>query len=332
MCNKPKILVVGSLVMDLTTYTEKFPGSGETVMGKGFCTAPGGKGANQAVQAARLGAEVTMVGKIGNDDFGRQLIASCKAAGIHTEKIAVDAGPSAVGNVMLEVGDHKETKNRIIVVPGANMSITPEDIAFLKEDVSRYDMVVLQQEIPMQINELVAKYAAEKGVPVMLNPAPSAMPSKKMLSLLTYISPNEHEAADLTGISIRKDGKSANMDDVKSSVDSLLSMGVENVVITMGNAGAIVANSSSLVSRPCVDVVDVKDPTAAGDSFIGAFTTGIGIGLKPQEALDFANYTATITVSRMGAQPSLPTLEEVVALMKREHCPDFDFSCLDVLK
>jgi ribokinase len=332
MRNKPKILVVGSLVMDLTTRTEKFPGSGETVFGNGFCTAPGGKGANQAVQAARLGADVTMVGMVGNDDFGRQLIASCKAAGIHTEKIAVDVGPSAVGNVLLEIDKHKATKNRIIVVPGANMSIAPEDVAFLKEDVARYDMVVLQQEIPMQINEIVAEYAAEKGVPVMLNPAPSAMPSQNMLSHLAYISPNEHEAAGLTGITIRKDGKSAHMDDVKSSVDSLLSMGIGNVVITMGNAGAVVANRSSFLYRPCVDVVEVKDPTAAGDSFIGAFTTGIGIGLKLQEALDFANYTATITVSRMGAQPSLPTLDEVIALMKQEHCPDFDFSCLDALK
>lgn len=333
MRNKPKILVVGSLVMDLTIGTEKFPGSGETVLGKDFRTAPGGKGANQAVQAARLGADVTMVGRVGNDDFGRKLVGSCKAAGIHMEYTAVDLGtPSAVGAVLLEIGENKATKNRIIVIPGANMSITPEDVAFLRSDIRAYDMVVLQQEIPMNINELVAEYASAQGVPVMLNPAPSAPLSEQMLSRLTYISPNEHEAADLTGIPIRKEGKSVNQDDVKAVVSALLAKGVANVVITMGNAGAVVANKDEWVYQPCVDVVAVKDPTAAGDSFVGAFTTGICSGLTHSQALTFANYTATMTVSKMGAQPSLPFLDEVIGLLERENEPGLDCSLLGGLK
>lgn len=320
MNKKPKILVVGSLVMDLTVSTEKFPNSGETVLGKSFRTAPGGKGANQAVQAARLGADVTMVGKVGNDDFGKSLVHSCEISGIHTDKILVDhTTSSAVGNVLLEVGNEKVAKNRIIVVPGANMTITPDDVSFLKDTIDQYDMVIMQLEIPMQINEIAAQYAFDRGVPVMLNPAPSAALSDKLLSCLTFISPNEHEAADFTGIKIRKDGKKANMDDVKAVVNALLSKGVKNVVITLGNAGAVVANKNELIYKPCIDVVEVKDPTAAGDSFVGAFTTGICSGLNSEQALDFANYTATLTVSKTGAQPSLPKLQDVLDLMKQQN-------------
>lgn len=333
MQKKPKILVVGSFVMDLIVSTEKFPNSGETVLGKSFRTAPGGKGANQAVQAARLGADVTMVGKVGNDDFGKSLINSCKESGIHTEYVAVDQEvSSAVGNIILEVGEGKAAKNRIIVVPGANMTITPEDVAFLKETISQYDMVILQLEIPMEINEIVAQYAFDKGVPVMLNSAPSAPLSDRLLSCLTYISPNEHEAADLTGIEIRKDGKTVNQDDVKEVVNTLLAKGVKNVIITLGSAGAVVANAKESAYAPCVDVVEVKDPTAAGDSFVGAFSTAVCVGLNHSQALDLANYTATLTVSRMGAQPSLPQFVEVVELMRNQNYAGFDFSLLDALK
>ena len=332
MQRKPKILVVGSFVMDLIVSTKRFPNSGETVLGTGFQTAPGGKGANQAVQAARLGADVTMVGKVGNDDFGKRLIQSCKESGIHTDFVAVDdATSSAVGNIQLEVSKDG-TSNRIIVVSGANMTITPQDIAFLKDTISQYDMVILQLEISMEINEIVAKYAFDKGVPVMLNSAPSAPLSNELLSCLTYISPNEHEAADLTGIKIRKDGKKVNEEDVNAAVNALLAKGVKNVIITLGSAGAVVANAEESVYAPCIDVVEVKDPTAAGDSFVGAFTTAVCAGLNHRQALDFANYTATLTVSRMGAQPSLPKLQEVINLMKEQNYSGFEFSLLDGLK
>jgi ribokinase len=272
-----------------------------------------------------------MVGKVGNDDFGKRLIQSCKESGIHTDFVAVDnATSSAVGNVQLEVSEN-ETNNRIIVVSGANMTITPQDIAFLKDTVDQYDMVILQLEISMEINEIVAKYAFDKGVPVMLNSAPSAPLSDKILSCLAYISPNEHEAADLTGIQIRKDGKKVNKEDVDAAVKALLAKGVKNVIITLGSAGAVVANAEESVYAPCVDVVEVKDPTAAGDSFVGAFTTAVCAGLNHRQALDFANYTATLAVSKMGAQPSLPKLEEVINLMKEQNYSSFEFSLLDGL-
>jgi ribokinase len=312
--------------------TNKFPNAGETVLGSNFQTAPGGKGANQAVQAARLGADVTIVGKVGNDDFGKSLIRSCNEAGIRTEFVKIHpTAPSAIGNIQLEVGE-KETRNRIIVVSGANMTITPEDVAFLQDSIAQYDMVILQLEIPMPINEIVAKYAFDKGVPVMLNSAPSAPLSDNLLSCLSYISPNEHEAADLTGIKIRKEGKSVNRDDVAAAVKALLGKGVQNVIITLGNSGAVVANAKQSTYGPCVDVVEVKDPTAAGDSFVGAFCVGVCAGLNQSQALDFANYTAAITVSRMGAQPSLPKFAEVVELMKNQHYEGFDLSLLNALK
>ncbi|WP_101553046.1 ribokinase [Anaerotruncus massiliensis (ex Togo et al. 2019)] len=333
MYKKPKILVVGSFMMDLIVSTGRFPNSGETVIGKSFNTASGGKGANQAVQAARLGADVTMVGKVGDDGFGREMTASVAASGIHTQHILADPDhASGVGSITLEVEEGQKSRNRIIVVPGANMAITPEEVAFLKEEIAAYDMVMLQLEIPMEINELVAKYAYEQGVPVMLNSAPSAPLSAELLSHLSYISPNEHEAADLTGVEIRKQGKEVNRADVDAAVQALLAKGVQNVIITLGSSGAIVANARESHYCPCIDVVEVKDPTAAGDSFVGAYTTAVCAGLTPAQALEFASYAATITVSKIGAQPSLPTLDEVIALMKEQKFDSFDLSVLDVLK
>ena len=318
---KPHILVVGSLVMDLIVSTAHFPGSGETVIGCDFKTAPGGKGANQAVQASRLGAQVTMVGKVGKDDFGRALLSSAAQAGMDIFHVAEDpAVPSAIGNIILEVQPGQKSKNRIIVVPGANMAITPADVAFLKEDIKQFDMVMLQLEIPMAINELVAQYAYEAGVPVMLNSAPSAPLSPDFLAHLAYISPNEHEAADITGIPIRKESGQINTEDIQRNIAALQKMGVTNSLITLGSSGAVFgcAQAGEYIFSPCIDVVEVKDPTAAGDSFVGAFCTAVCAGLSHKDALEFANYTATITVSRMGAQPSLPVLADVVALMERQ--------------
>lgn len=316
---KPKILVVGSLNMDLIISTGKFPTSGETVIGSGFSTAPGGKGANQAVQAARLGAAVTMVGKVGKDGFGGDLLKSSAEAGIDTSHILLDpALPTGTAAILLEVEQGKKAKNRIIIVPGTNNAITPADIAFLQEGIADYDMVMLQLEIPMEINILVARYARDKGVPVMLNSAPYAPLPAELLQNITYISPNEHEAADLTGIPIRSDKTGVNMEDLQACTTRLLSMGIENAIITLGSNGAVFTNSHENIYAPCVDIVEVQDPTAAGDSFVGSFCTAVAAGCTHSQAIEFASYTATLTVSRMGAQPSLPTLKEVNALMQQD--------------
>ncbi len=329
---KPNILVVGSFVMDLIVCTAVVPGSGETVIGKTFTTAPGGKGANQAVQAARLGAAVTMAGKVGEDVFGRELIASAQAAGIDTRFVqkTVEAS-SAVGSITIEERPGEKSRNRIIVVPGANFTWVPGDLDALRDEIAQFDMLVLQNEIPAEINEIAAGYAHDAGVPVMLNSAPSRPLSEKLLRCLTYISPNEHEAADITGIAIRT-GTPQMADDVKAAVARLLAMGVKNVIITLGSSGAVFANENEYLYAPCIDVVQVVDPTAAGDSFVGSFCTGICAGLSPASAMDLASYAATLTVSRMGAQPSLPDLDETIALMRREQYTGIDFAALDILK
>lgn len=323
MSRKPKILVVGSFVMDLISSTTRFPQSGESIIGFDFTTAPGGKGANQAVQAAFLGADVTMVGKVGNDDFGKILLKSISASGVNCDRVAISqTRPSAVGNIQLEVTE-SGTANRILVVPGANMDIVPADVEFLKDAIADYDMVILQLEIPMEINELVAQYAYDKGVAVMLNSAPSAPLSDKLLSCLTYISPNEHEASDLTGIKITDD------ESAEKAAAALKEKGVKNVLITMGSRGAAFFDGNKFIISESVNYAPVADPTAAGDSFVGAFCTAVCSGADAENALLFANHTAAITVSGMGAQPSLPKLSQVLEFMEKN---GNDTAAYEVLK
>lgn len=318
MVDRPKILVVGSFVKDLIVSANRFPEPGETVLGCGFQTAAGGKGANQAIQAARLGAEVTMVGKVGDDAFGKDLIQSCEESGIDCSHVMVDSvNPSSIGNVQLQVDENGKTQNRIIVVPGANMTITPEEVAFLKEEIQEYDMVMLQLEIPMEINELVASYAHEKGIPVMLNSAPSDKISDTLLSKLTYISPNEYEAADLTGIEIHHEGREVAEEDVRGVVAEFLKKGVKNVLITLGNAGAAFGNENEFYMEPTLEEIKPVDPTGAGDSFVGAFSTFVSMGIDHEKSIRIANYVASLTVSVMGAQPSLPTLDKVEDLIRQ---------------
>lgn len=310
---KPKILVVGSLVMDLIVSTPRFPQQGETVLGTDYTTASGGKGANQAVQAARLGAQVDMVGRVGNDAMGQEMLDSLTASGVNTSHILTTQGtPSAIGNVQLEVKGGK-TNNRIIVVSGANMKITYEDIAFLESEISQYDMVIMQHEIPLEINQRVLQYAHHKGVKTMLNPAPSAPIRKEILPYITYLAPNEHEVEDITGIAITNEASA------KRAVNHLVERGVKNVIITLGSKGAAFGNDHEFFISPSILADHVADPTAAGDSFIGAFCYGVSAGMAEKEAMIFANHAAHITVTRMGAQPSLPTLTEVKTLVEEKN-------------
>lgn len=331
MLNKPKILVVGSFMMDLIASTRRAPNSGETVVGMKFQTAPGGKGANQAVQCARLGADVTMVGKVGNDAFGKIMTDTAAAAGVDVTHVLVDPSESSgVGHITLEVSEHS-AQNRITVCPGANFTMTVEEVAFLKEEIGQYDMVMMQFELPMEVIETVAMWAKDAGVPVMINPAPAAPISDKLLACATYISPNEHEAAILAGHEIQVEN-GINFEDVKLVADAFQARGTENLIITMGENGSIVAGKNGIHHTLCVKMPYVVDPTAAGDSFVAAFCTGLTAGLSQGNALDFASHTAAITVSRMGAMPSLPTVSEVQLLMQERGYTGFDPSMLDALK
>ena len=332
MLKKPKILVVGSFMMDLIASTKQAPKSGETIIGLKFQTAPGGKGANQAVQCARLGAHVTMVGQVGDDAFGKIMTDTAAAAGVDVSHVTVDKNESSgVGHILLEVTEHG-AQNRITVCPGANFTLTVEDVAWLKEDIKNYDLLMMQFELPMEVIEAVAGWAHEAGVPVMVNPAPAAPISAKLLSCATYLSPNEHEAAIIADHPLRADESGVNMEDVQAVSEAFQARGVENLIITLGENGSIVAGKNGIHHTACVKMPHVADPTAAGDSFVAAFCTGPCAGLPQGEALAFASHTAAITVSRMGAMPSLPTVSEVQALLMERSYQGFDPRELDALK
>ena len=332
MLKKPKILVVGSFMMDLIASTKQAPKSGETIIGLKFQTAPGGKGANQAVQCARLGAHVTMVGQVGDDAFGKIMTDTAAAAGVDVSHVAVDKNESSgVGHILLEVTEHG-AQNRITVCPGANFTLTVEDVAWLKEDIKNYDLLMMQFELPMEVIEAVAGWAHEAGVPVMVNPAPAAPISAKLLSCATYLSPNEHEASIIADHPLRADESGVNMEDVQAVSEAFQARGVENLIITLGENGSIVAGKNGIHHTACVKMPHVADPTAAGDSFVAAFCTGLCAGLPQGEALAFASHTAAITVSRMGAMPSLPTVSEVQALLMERSYQGFDPRELDALK
>lgn len=317
MGHKPRILVVGSFVMDQIVITDVFPQEGQTVLGRSFSKAPGGKGANQAVQVVRLGAEVSMLGKLGKDANGSELIAACRDAGVDTKNILFDeTTPSGCSVIILENNADGSCANRIIVVSGSNMQISNSDVVFLKNEIRNYDLVMLQHEIPSDVNDLVASYAFAAGVPVMLNPAPSAPISDSLLSHLTYISPNEHEAEDLTGVHIGHDGVNVSRTDVKKAASELRKKGVGNVLITLGSAGAALFNDDGDFYAPCVQEIAAVDPTAAGDSFVAAFCVGVCCGWGWEEILQFANHTASLTVSKLGAMPSLPGIEQVESLLR----------------
>ena len=332
MQRRPRIFVVGSFVMDVIATTERIPPSGQTVYGKEFHMAPGGKGANQALQCARLGADVTMMGCVGDDLFGEMLLETPRAAGVDISRVIVHKGvTSGVGHVTLEVTEHT-AQNRIVVIPGANQTLTVDEVAWVKDEIGTYDMVLLQLEIPLEVNRAVARWAKEAGVPVMLNPAPATDLDDELLRYVTYLTPNEQEASMETGLPLASDENGPLRSDLQKIAAALWSKGVENVIITLGGSGSAVVREEGIQYIPSVHMDHVADPTAAGDSFVGALSVGLTAGLPQEEALAFASHTAAITVSRMGAMPSLPTLAEVQALLKERDYRGFAAAALDILK
>ncbi len=306
----PKILVVGSINMDMICTAPKLPNNGETVSGVSFRTAAGGKGANQAVQAARLGAEVSMVGRVGKDAFGAELVSLLRDEGIDVSHVSIDENAST-GVADIQIEERADgAENRILVIPGANGTMTASDVEFLSDKISEYDFVILQNEVPEEVNLAVARQAKAAGVPVMLNPAPSRSIPQELAECVDHISPNEHEAYDLTGI------EPSDEEGRRRALEALISLGAGNAIITLGASGCVFSDGESLVYSAAVKTGKVVDPTAAGDSFIGAFCYATASGMAVEEALHFANVTASVTVCGMGAQPSLPTLDKVLKLLR----------------
>ncbi|WP_274361317.1 ribokinase [Paenibacillus thermotolerans] len=300
------ILVIGSFMMDLVVRTDRAPAAGETLIGESFGRFPGGKGANQAVAAARLGGEVTMAGKVGNDLFGDEFFAVLAENGVGTKHILRDdAASTGVGSIVVE----KSGQNRIIVVPGANLNFTQEETDELEDVIRQADLLMMQLEMDMSVVERAAAIAAKHRVPVILNPAPAAALSDQLLGNVTYLTPNETELALLSGMKVES------IDDAKLAALSLLDRGVHNVVVTLAEKGALLCTPNGFQHVEGFPVEPV-DTVAAGDSFNGALAVQLVNGVTLAEAVRFANAVGALTVTKQGAIPSLPRLEEVNSFMQ----------------
>ncbi len=296
-----RILVIGSSNTDMVIKTETFPAPGETLLGGVFLMNPGGKGANQAVAASRLGGKVTFITKRGNDLFGNQTVGLLMREGIETDYIVKDPLlPSGVALITVD----SSGENSIVVAPGANGNLLPGDIPDSVFTGGMYDILLLQLEIPMETIEYCAKMANDNGIKVILNPAPAQPISDNLLQNVWLLSPNEIEAEEITGLTIN-DIDSANL-----AAEKIIGRGVNNVIITLGETGAYIKSSefSELIRGIKVKAIDT---TAAGDIFNGALAVAVADGCDLKNAVEFANQAAAISVTKMGAQASAPYRKEV---------------------
>jgi len=296
-----KIIVIGSCNTDMVIKSERLPVPGETVIGGTFMMNPGGKGANQAVAAARLGGNVTFIAKTGNDLFGKQSLELFKREGINTEYIFSDSkNPSGVALISVDASG----ENCIVVAPGANAALCPSDISKAREEIESSDLLLMQLEIPMETVEYAAEIANNKGVKVILNPAPAQFLSSKLLKSLYMITPNKNETEMLSGIKVT-DWESA-----KKAANVISEKGVKIVVITLGSKGALIKEDNQFYEIEAVPV-EAVDTTAAGDTFCGSLCVGLSEGMTIPDSVSFACKAAAISVTRMGAQSSIPYKKEL---------------------
>ena len=302
---KKKILVVGSSNTDLIIKLNRIPRPGETIIGGKFASAPGGKGANQAVAAARAGGAVTLIARVGCDDMGKKAVAGFARDGINVDYVLRDrANPSGVA--LIFVGQDGE--NSIAVASGANERLSPTDVKRAAKAFRGARVLVLQLETPLSTVRTAAELAARAGVKVLLNPAPARKLPDTLLQQVDVLTPNEGEAELLTGIKVRDPNAAAR------AARALLARGVENVIITMGSRGAFVAGRDVRQMIPAYQVKAV-DTTAGGDVFNGALAVALAEGRSLLDAARFATAAAAISVTRLGAQTSAPTRREINELI-----------------
>lgn len=298
---KPKIIVIGSSNTDMVVKVPHIPAPGETILGSDFLTIPGGKGANQAVAAARAGADVTFIACVSDDSFGKQSVENYKNEGIDTSCIKVQPGIHS-GIALINVAVDGE--NSISVAPGANNHLLPEDIYGFEPVFDGAKIVLTQLEIPMETVEAAAEVAHAKGIPFILNPAPGAAIPDSLLSKVSIISPNETEAAIITS------RKNFSEKDVPEMAGEIFEKEGITVLLTLGSKGVYLKTFDIEEMIPGHRVKAV-DTTAAGDVFNGALAAALAGEMDLKEAVDFAQRAAAISVTRMGAQPSAPTLDEI---------------------
>jgi len=308
MTKQPRIAVVGSANVDLTTFSDRFPRPGETIFGQRFDLGFGGKGANQAVAARLCGAEVVMVAKLGNDLFGEATVRNFKTLGIDATHVTiVDGVSSGVAPIFVDA----EGQNRILVVKGANDTLTPADVDAAADALRSVDTIVLQFEIPLETIYYVVQFARKNNIRCIVNPAPAQPVDLQQLRDADYFIPNETEAEVITGLPVHS------IDDAKNCAASLLQQGFKRVIITLGGRGSLLASAEGTrLMEPFA--VTPTDTTGAGDAFIGSFATFLASGLEENESLARANLYAALSTTRVGTQKSFLTRAEFEAeLTKR---------------
>lgn len=294
-----KVLVVGSLNMDMIVSVNAIPIEGETVLATSIEKHRGGKGANQAVASSRFGANTCMIGTVGNDDNGRILLSGLKSDGVDTKGIIINnSEPTGMAWITVD----KKGQNSIVVIPGANGMLAKDDIDSNDELFNEADIVLLQLEIPLETAFYVINKASEKGCKIILNPAPAVILEEDILSKVDIITPNENELDILT---------SGNIDDsLLQKAQKLLDSGVKNVVCTLGEKGAMLVNKSGHALFPANSVIAV-DTTGAGDCFNGVLAAELARGINIEEAIKMAVKASSISVTQKGAQPSMPRRQDV---------------------
>jgi ribokinase len=308
MSSQKPIVVVGSINTDLVSVTKRIPLVGETVMGTDFHVHPGGKGANQAVAVARLGYPVQLIGRLGNDAFGSQLRSRLESAGVDIAGVATSDGTSGVAVIVVS----EKGENSIIVTPGANSKVTPEDIENNLDSIRNAGIVLAQLEIPIETVGYLAAVCARESVPLILDPAPAMDLPPSIFNRIAWLTPNESEAAFYVGES----ELAANGHLPDEVAHDLLSKGSHGVVLKMGERGVFLASQDIVGTLIPAFKLRAIDTTAAGDAFNGGFATGLMLGKSPAESARFASAVAGISVTRRGAQPSMPSMTEVEQLLQ----------------
>ena len=279
---------------------------GETILGEDFIMTPGGKGANQAVAAAKLGAEVFFIAKLGDDVFAEQSLNNFKKEDVNT-KYVIQTNEAPSGVALITVDD--AGNNVIVVAPGANQMLSPEDVKKAESDITSSGALVVQLEVPLETVEFAAQLANDSGVPFILDPAPAQELRPELLKIVDVLTPNETEAQILTGIEVTEE------DSARTAVKKLLEYGVKSVILTMGANGFLLGTDDEMEFVPAVKV-NAIDATAAGDAFTGSLAVGLAQGKTLADAATSANYVAALSVTKMGAQSSMPTKEAVESFIE----------------
>ena len=310
--HKP-IVVVGSINLDLVAAAPRIPKSGETIIGTGFNTFYGGKGANQAVAVAKLGHPVSMVGNVGEDAFGGELRHALNHEGVDIQFINTVPGPSGVALITIAASG----ENNIVVVPGANGLLTPHSIELAGSLLKSAGYILVQLEIPLETVEFLASFAVQHNIPLMLDPAPARELPRELVRKVSWLTPNESEAEILVQRKINKEDDGS----IFEVADELIELGAQNVLLKLGSRGCLIAERNHAKEFVAAFRVNAVDTTAAGDAFNAAFAVELLRGESARESARLACAAAAISVTRLGAQPSMPTRQEVEKFLRSHPAP-----------